>query len=120
MLGEGATGHVYRALDRLTGQVIALKNVLIPTEHLVIATRSDPRTDFRVALAQEFQLLSALRHPGIIGVFDYGFDDDRQPFLAMELIENAQGPSRQQYLTQAVETFSRIGAVYQAARVEIS
>ncbi|HLY29256.1 MAG TPA: AAA family ATPase [Aggregatilineales bacterium] len=90
LLGMGGMGRVFRALDRLTGQVVALKSVLIPTEHLEIATRTDPQTDFRIALAQEFQLLASLRHPGIIGVLDYGFDNQRQPYLTMELVENAQ------------------------------
>src|SRR5262249_17274966 len=78
------------AIDRLNGQVLALKRVLVPTEQLVFATRSASRIDFRFALAQEFQLLTALRHPGVIGVLDYGFDNSQQPFLTMELIENAQ------------------------------
>lgn len=90
LLGEGGMGRVYRAVDRLTGQVLALKRVLVPAEQLVFATRTDPQTDFRVALAQEFQLLCGLRHPSIIGVLDYGFDNERQPFLTMELIEGAQ------------------------------
>ncbi len=90
LLGAGGMGRVYRAMDRLNGQVLALKRVLIPADQLVFATRTLPQMDFNVALAQEFQLLSALRHPSIIGVLDYGFDSERQPFLTMELIENAQ------------------------------
>lgn len=90
LLGEGGMGRVYRAIDRLTGQVLALKRVLVPTEQLGFATRTDLQTDFHVALAQEFQLLCGLRHPSIIGVLDYGFDSERQPFLTMELIEGAQ------------------------------
>src|SRR5262245_21363215 len=90
LLGAGGMGRVYRAIDRLNGQVLALKRVLVPTDELVIATRTAPQTDFHFALAQEFQLLASLRHPSIIGVLDYGFDSERQPFLTMELIENAQ------------------------------
>ncbi len=33
-LGQGGMRVVYRALDRLTGNIIALKQVQIPTEYL--------------------------------------------------------------------------------------
>jgi serine/threonine protein kinase len=45
--------------------------------------------DFRLALAQEFKTLASLRHPHIISVLDYGFDKNRQPYLTMELLEDA-------------------------------
>ncbi len=44
----------------------------------------------RLALAQEFRTLAALRHPHIISVLDYGFVGRRQPFFTMELLHNAQ------------------------------
>jgi serine/threonine protein kinase len=43
----------------------------------------------RMALAQEFRTLAALRHPHIISVLDYGFVEQSQPFFTMELLENA-------------------------------
>ncbi len=111
ILGAGGMGCVYRAIDRLTGQVLALKRVLVPTTELVIATRTAPETDFHIALAQEFQLLASLRHPSIIGVLDYGFDSQRQPFLTMELIENAQTiheAARNQPLSVQVELLTQL------------
>lgn len=82
-------GVVYRALDRLTRKPVALKRVVIPTEFLDFMSRSNS-DDFFLGLAQEFQVLSSLRHPHIISVYDYGFDENRQPFLVMELLENSQ------------------------------
>jgi eukaryotic-like serine/threonine-protein kinase len=41
---------------------------------------------FRLALAQEFRTLASLRHPHIISVLDYGFDEYEQPFVVMELL----------------------------------
>ncbi|NJL92417.1 MAG: serine/threonine-protein kinase PknK [Anaerolineae bacterium] len=82
-------GTVYRALDRLTQQEVALKRVLARQEAL-FQGYSTPHSDFNLALAREFSLLAALRHPHIITVLDYGFDHDQQPFLAMELLENVQ------------------------------
>lgn len=59
------------------------------------ATRQEVRTDQatierRLALTQEFAMLSSLRHPHIVSVLDYGFDD-RYPFFTMELLRNTQG-----------------------------
>src|SRR5437868_1862495 len=87
-LGGGGMGAVYRAADRLTGQVVALKRVTTPTSHLQFASHTDS-ADFRLALAQEFKTLASMRHPNVISVLDYGFDTDpgagegtsRQPYF---------------------------------------
>lgn len=42
-----------------------------------------------IAIANEFKVLASLRHPHVIKVYDYGFDAG-QPYLAMELLENAK------------------------------
>ncbi|KAB2860075.1 MAG: serine/threonine protein kinase, partial [Anaerolineae bacterium] len=86
-LGEGGMGAVYRATDRLTGQAVALKRVLIPTGG------TSPETDssrLRLSLAREFQTLASLRHPNVIGVEDYGFDTNQQPYFTMTLLEKPQ------------------------------
>ena len=87
-LGAGSMGTVFRAQDRLTGQLVALKQVNVPTEQLEYGSRS-PDGDHRMTLAQEFRILASLRHPNIISVLDYGFDDERQPYVTMELLDNA-------------------------------
>src|SRR5690606_28739346 len=81
-LGQGGMGTVYRAHDRLNGQVVALKRVRTGRDF-------DPNNtlDVRLALAQEFRLLATLRHPNIISVLDYGFDADGHPFFTMDLLE---------------------------------
>ena len=48
----------------------------------------------RLTLAREFRLLSSLRHPNIISVLDYGFDDRLQPYFTMELLEHAESIMR--------------------------
>lgn len=93
-IGEGGMGIVYRAIDRLTGDTIALKQVTTKADDLTFASRvafqDDSLMDTRRALAHEFRTLASLRHPHIIPVLDYGFDRNEQPFFTMELLENAR------------------------------
>lgn len=88
-LGQGGMGAVYRVYDRLAGEDVALKRVTHPGDS------SNPDdlemlAEFRLALAQEFKTLASLRHPHIISVLDYGFDDEQQPFFTMELLEDSR------------------------------
>jgi tetratricopeptide (TPR) repeat protein len=83
LLGQGGMGSVHRALDRLTGETVALKRV----PQGAPATRS---ASSLAALALEFRALSALRHPNIISVLDYGFDAERRPYFTMELLDAAR------------------------------
>jgi hypothetical protein len=88
-LGSGGMGAVYRATDRLTGSVVALKRVTTPADQLSFTSRQGD-TDLNLALAREFKTLSALHHPHIIGVLDYGFDQQRCPYFTMRLLEDAR------------------------------
>ncbi|MFO7322566.1 MAG: tetratricopeptide repeat protein [Chloroflexota bacterium] len=86
-IGRGTLGVVYRAFDRLTGQTVALKRLLIePIRALTTTPGSDPK----LALAREFRVLASLRHPHVISVLDYGFDAQQVPYYTMDLLENAQ------------------------------
>ncbi|MFQ6104956.1 MAG: protein kinase, partial [Candidatus Glassbacteria bacterium] len=88
-LGTGGMGAVYRATDRLTGNQVALKSVTLPAEQLLFSSRAGS-TDLHLALAQEFRTLASLRHPNIISVLDYGFDEKINPYFTMNFLENAQ------------------------------
>ncbi|MFN8445319.1 MAG: tetratricopeptide repeat protein [Caldilineaceae bacterium] len=81
-LGAGGMGDVYRAYDRLSGETVALKRVPVDATRLSL--------QLRTALSTEFQTLTALHHPNIISVNDYGFDSGGQPFFTMELLERPQ------------------------------
>jgi predicted ATPase len=91
-LGEGGMGIVYRATDRLTGTIVGLKQVTLPptppfSNSLAAETTKD---DLRLALAHEFQILAGLRHPHIISVLDYGFDEEKRPFFTMTYLPESQ------------------------------
>jgi eukaryotic-like serine/threonine-protein kinase len=85
-LGTGGLGIVYRATDMMTGVDVALK--LLKAQP--VKANPTQSVDLKLLLAREFHLLSSLRHPNIISVMDYGFDDRQQPYYTMELIENGQ------------------------------
>jgi tetratricopeptide (TPR) repeat protein len=55
----------------------------------LIADRTKPDLEARRALIAEFALLSTLRHPSIVNVIDYGFDDMGRPFYTTALLDDA-------------------------------
>jgi tetratricopeptide (TPR) repeat protein len=72
--GSGGMGTVYRALDRTTGERVALKVI-----------RKDDDVD-EERFAREALALSALKHPGIVRYVAHGRGDDGH-YLAMEWLE---------------------------------
>ncbi len=84
MLGQGGMGEVYRSTDRLSGQVVALKRVTGFADQ--IGELPSTENDFFLALSDEFRTLASIRHPNIISVLDYGFEN-KQPYFTMELLE---------------------------------
>lgn len=111
-LGRGSMGAVYRAADRLTGQTIALKQVMKP-ENLATALlyfERDASTIFRLALANEFEILASLHHPNVITVTDYGFDDDGQPYFTMAYLADAQTIT---HAGEAVPTAQKVALLIQ-------
>jgi serine/threonine-protein kinase len=76
-LGEGGMGTVYRAEHVVLGSPAAVK-ILLPqfTQDPVVLDR----------FFQEARAASAIRHPGIVQVFDYGRMPNGQAYIAMELL----------------------------------
>lgn len=91
-IGRGVMGIVHRAYDRLEGQIVALKHIDLSLEQidLSLGSRAQHISTLRLALAQEFQLLAGLRHPHIISVLDYGFNQEKQPFYVMSYLSDSQ------------------------------
>ncbi|WP_171817896.1 serine/threonine-protein kinase [Pyxidicoccus fallax] len=95
-LGRGGAGTVWRAQDLLAGPVAVklLHRTLEDLARLPPTSAGTPssaaRHELALSLAHEFQTLASVRHPHVISVLDYGFDADRRPYLAMDLLEDAQ------------------------------
>ena len=85
LIGSGGMGNVFRVYDRLTGHIVALKRI-----GNLSTSVSASSEDLRITLAREFKTLATLRHPNIISVLDYGFDDAGYPFFIMEYIDQPQ------------------------------
>lgn len=87
-LGGGGMGSVYRATDHLTESIVALKRVTNTPEARPFGSQAAGLT-MDLSLANEFNTLASLRHPHIIPVLDYGFDDGL-PYFTMQYIPNAR------------------------------
>ncbi len=76
-VGAGGMGEVYRARDRRLSRDVAVK--ILPKD---VLRDSDGFARF----VEEARAASALNHPGIVTIHDYG-EEDGQPYIVMELVE---------------------------------
>ncbi len=88
IIGSGGMGVVHLATDRLTQQEVALKRINVDLENLDWLTSISFGNNLQLTLAREFQILAGLRHPHIISVRDYGFDEKNDPFYTMDYLED--------------------------------
>lgn len=79
LLGRGGMAAVYRAQDRTSGRVLAIKHS---------SRRPDTREgrELCALFEREFHLLAQLSHPRVIEVYDFGLQDGR-PYYSMELLD---------------------------------
>jgi serine/threonine protein kinase len=80
-LGSGGMGTVYKARRLRLGDEVAIK---------VIQPSSDASQELHERFLRESRASAQLRHPGIVGILDFGVDAERQPYMVMELLS---GPS---------------------------
>ncbi len=85
-LGSGGMGQVYRARRVRLGDDVAIKVMHAPPD-------SDDELGRR--FIRESRACARLRHPGIVGIFDFGVDAENRPYLVMELLS---GPSLREEL----------------------
>lgn len=87
-IGQGGMGQVYKVYDRLSTTMVALKRVSIARKEGETIANSSNISAEKVVMTNEFSTLASLRHPNIISVLDYGFDNEGNPFFTMDLLED--------------------------------
>ena len=76
LVGEGAMGTVYRAIDSVIGRTVAIKVM-----NASIARQQDHRQRF----LREAQAAGSLQHPNVVTIYDLG-ELDGHLFIAMEYV----------------------------------
>jgi serine/threonine protein kinase len=83
-LGSGGRGTVYRALDRRTGQLVAIK---------VLRARRTEEPALHRRLTEEFQAACGLEHPNIVRALAAEYDGETG-YLVYELVDGVSLRSR--------------------------
>ena len=78
LAGSGSFGHVYRAVQRSTGQTIAVKTMRM--------TSLDDADQLRERFLREMRLYRDLNHPNIVRLIDSGEASDDTLFIAFEWV----------------------------------
>jgi serine/threonine-protein kinase len=78
LLGEGGMGAVYRAVHLTLGRKAAVKVLLEELSH---------NKDVVARFFNEARAATAIDHPGIVSVFDFGYADDGCAYIIMEYLE---------------------------------
>ena len=77
-ISSGGMGTVYRAKHELLGRSVAVK---------LLRPELSANEELVNRFFNEAKAATAIRHPGIIEVFDFGYTDDGKAYLVMELLE---------------------------------
>ena len=78
VLGAGGMGKVYKAKHLLMNRTVAIKTLLPQAVSNAIALKR---------FQQEAQACSALNHPNLLTVYDFGITPDGLPYLVMDFLE---------------------------------
>ncbi len=78
VIGQGGQATIYRADHLMMNRQCAVK---VPFDEVM----RDP--DASARFLREAKLASAVQHPNIVSVFDFGTDDKGTTFMAMELVD---------------------------------
>jgi tetratricopeptide (TPR) repeat protein len=81
VIGAGGMGTLYRVSDEAReGEIVALKTVRLRG----LAAESPERAEY---FQREFQLLTQLRHPNLVSVYDFGITTEGELYFTMEWLE---------------------------------
>lgn len=100
-VGRGGVGIVYKAVDQVSGEPVALKVIAI--------AGVDAGEEAR--FQREGRVLSGLSHPSIVRVVDFGQLDEGQPYVAMEWLEGEDVAQRLKRAPLTLAQCLEIGAM---------
>ncbi|KAJ8747965.1 hypothetical protein K2173_007852 [Erythroxylum novogranatense] len=83
-INEGTYGKVYRARDKKTGEIVALKKVKMALGR----DRNLEEYGFPLTALREINILLSFRHPSIVNVKEVVMDDHDGVFMVMEYMEH--------------------------------
>jgi serine/threonine-protein kinase len=81
-LGRGAMAAVHAAIDRRTGERVAVKRLLLSAE-----VSPEELADVRARFLREAQAAQSLSHPDILHVHDFGTTAAGDAWMVMELVQ---------------------------------
>ena len=73
----GGMSHVYRALDTLIGRTVAVK---------ILTEAGCQDSDVKERFLAEARMAGSLSHDNVLGIYDFGEDDQHRPFMVMEFL----------------------------------
>jgi hypothetical protein len=74
LLGQGGMGAVYRAFDPSLQRTVAIKVML------------GQNPEFLARFEREARAVAKLSHPNVVQVYDFGRDEQNNPYFVMELL----------------------------------
>jgi serine/threonine-protein kinase len=76
LLGEGGMARVYLGENTVVDRPVAIKRLLPELGHLPAA---------HALFLREARTASAIRHPNLLEIYDFGYDTEGRPYFVMEL-----------------------------------
>ncbi|HEY0195592.1 MAG TPA: protein kinase, partial [Kofleriaceae bacterium] len=87
LIGQGGMGAVYAAEHTLLGRQAAIK---------VLHAEMSARQDVVMRFFNEARAATAIRHPGIVEVYDFGWTPEQAAYIVMELLRGESLGDRHQ------------------------
>lgn len=73
----GGMSHVYRARDTVIGRTVAVK---------ILTEAGCQDEEAKARFLAEARMAGGISHDNILGIYDFGEDDQRRPFMVMEFL----------------------------------
>jgi TolB-like protein/tRNA A-37 threonylcarbamoyl transferase component Bud32/Tfp pilus assembly protein PilF len=104
-IGHGGMGVIYRARQRHSRRIVALKRIL--------AQQADSQETL-IRFRREAQAVASLDHPNILPIYEVGEDEDGRPFFSMKFA--AGGSLREAAPALRSEPFRSVALIAKVAR----